>query len=211
MGRIRFFGNKSKGSVRIADFASLLDTEVIVIGNKTFEWDDNAAVTAGNVLVTIGASDAISITNLRDAINANKPTPPVDAVVDPKDTKVLRIEATNRGAAGNMAFTTDMADADNIIAAVADKLDGGENGGQQTLHRDVYTVTALDVLADNIMIPTGIPNTPRFRQVEFLSAAGLQRNTVTALVTLVGKDLRIDFAGAVDLVAGDLVVWQVWE
>ena len=56
VGFFQHVEHPSEGAIRIADYANILDGEKIVIGNKTYEWDDDASVGAGNVLVTIGAS-----------------------------------------------------------------------------------------------------------------------------------------------------------
>lgn len=210
MSRWKFFGLKSVGAIRVGDFANLLDGEVIVIGDKTYEWDNNAAVTAGHVLVTIGASDAACIVNLMAAINANKPSIPVSAVVDPKDAKTARIYADNRGAAGNIDFTTDMADAGNVIAAVDDLLANGENGGNQIRHRGVYVVTAIDILADNLMIETGLPNSIDWFSAEVRTTAGVPK-AHTMELTASGTKIRGNFAGATDPVEGDVITWEAGE
>lgn len=208
MGRNRFLGMKAQGAVRIGDFANLADGEVIVIGDQTYEWDDNAAVEAGNVLVDMTASGAGAILSLIDAINDNPPSIPVTAVVDPKDSLTARIYADGRGVAGNLEFTTDMADSDNVITG-SDALAYGENGGNQIIHRGSYTVEAIDVSADNIMIETGLA-TPRFFQVDAFSSTGLQKS-LTTLWTLDGTKLRGNFAGATDPVAGDVINWIAYE
>ena len=76
MGRVRFFGIKASGAIRMAN-NTLVDGETIVIGGKVYEWDDDVAVAPGSVLVTIGGNVAASIANLIAAINANKPVVPV--------------------------------------------------------------------------------------------------------------------------------------
>lgn len=208
MGRTRFLGQKAQGAIRVGDFANLVDGELIVIGDMRYEWDDNASVSGTSVTVTIGASDAASIVNLMAAINANPPSVPVEAVVDPKDAKTARLYANGRGAAGNLVFTTTMTDGDNVISG-AGLLQYGENGGNQIIHRGSYVVTAIDVSSANIMIETGLA-TPRFFQVDALSSTGLQKS-LTTLWTITGSRLRGDFDGATDPVAGDVINWQSHE
>jgi len=208
MGRVRDAGNKSYGSVRIAAFASLIDGEIITIGDKDFEWDNNAAVTSGNILVTIGASDAISIANLRDAINTAYPSTLV-AYVDPVDTKVLRIEGFDAGALGALAFTTDMAHASNIIAAVAGILAGSSNDENRARAGGVYTVTALDVLAANIMIPTPF-SAPVLGSLRVVTSADVPKY-FTAKPTISGTRIKIAEQGATALVAGDKITWEAWS
>lgn len=204
MGRVRFFGTKAQGAIRIADYANILDGEAVVIGNKTYEWDDDDAVDGSNVKVTIGGSDAACVDALRIAINANKPTVAVTAVEDAKDNTTLRIVADEIGAAGNIALSETTVDADAVTVSGA-TLVGGENGGSQRESRGTYTVTAIDVSADNIDIETGLES-PRFPQVECRTSAGVPK-AATYEVTMDGSHIRLNFAGATDPAAGDKIFW----
>ncbi len=215
MGRTRFFGSLAQASIRIGNFAGLLDAETISIGNlapsqggKTYEWDNNVSVLPGNILVTIGASGALSAIALRDAINANKPAPGVTAFIDPKDSLVVRIEADARGALGNMALVETMVDAANTVSGAT--LLGGENALNQVLARGEYIVTAEDVLAGNVMIGSGLPSTARFSQVDVLTSTGVVKFW-DGTSSISGTRLRLDGTGAVNFVAGDKVSWVLWE
>jgi hypothetical protein len=207
MGRVRFFGGKGVGAVRIGNHAGLADAETVVIGTKTYEWDNNASVVSGNVAVAIGTNAAADAVNLRDAINANPPTPPVTASIDPVDTATVRIIANSRGVAGNHALAKTMLHADNIISGAV--MVGGENGGTQTIHRGEYDVTALDVAAGNVVIPTGLTS-PRFPQVDVLTSTGAAKY-ITDKVTASGGNILIDADGATSLAAGDKVCWLAYE
>jgi len=207
MGRVRHFGTRSQGAIRIGG-ANPADTETITIGNKVFEWDNNAAVTAGRVLVTIGGSVAASITNLIAAINANKPTPGVTAFADPIDALVVRLEADAPGPLGNHALAETMGDAANIVSAAA--MTGGENGGTQSIHRGEYTVTAMDVTAGSVLISTGLTS-PRFLQVDVFDSNGVQKGALTTRWSINGTRILGDADGATNMVAGDRVEWQVYE
>jgi hypothetical protein len=214
MGRVRDAGNKSFGSVLISDFAALLDEEIITIGDplnggKVFEWDDDAAVAVvGAVAVEIGANDAECIENLRDAINAEMPSKLL-AYVDPVNTDVLRIEAVNEGDLGNLDFTTDMGDAGNIIAATADKLAGGSNDGNRSRASDTYVVTAVDVAAGNIMIPTPFA-APTLGCIRVVTSADVPKY-FTAKPTISAGRVKITEQGATALVAGDKIYWEVFS
>lgn len=213
MGRVKFLGLRAVGAIRLN--ANPADAETVTIGpvpavggvnGKRFEFDNNAAVTAGNVSVTIGGSAALSAVALRDKINANKPTPVgVTAEIDPVDPSTVRLYADGPGAGGNLALADTGASID-ISGAV---MTGGESSGNQTLHRGEHVVTALDVAAGNIMIDTGLSG-PRFKQVDVFSAAGLQK-ALTSLVNFNGPKLQIDFDGATNPVAGDVVSWAAYE
>jgi hypothetical protein len=214
MGRVRDAGNKAFGSVLISDFASLLDEEIITIGDpenggKVFEWDDDAAVaTEGAVLVEIGANDAECIENLRDAINAEMASKLL-AYVDPVNTDVLRIEAVNEGDLGNLDFTTDMADAGNVIAAVDDKLAGGSNDGNRSRASGVYVVTAVDVAATNLMIPTPFA-APSLGALRVVSSTDVPKY-FTSKPTISGTRIKITDNGATPLAEGDKVYWEVFS
>lgn len=213
MGRLKFFGLKAVGAIRLT--INPTDTETARIGpipavggvtGKRFEFDNNALVTAGNILVTIGGSAALSAVNLRNAINANPVTPvAVVAEIDPIDTSVVRLYASQHGAAGNLELAATGA---NVTVSGA-AMTGGEGGGNQILHRGEYVVTALDVLAGNIMIETGLSG-PRFMQVDTFSATGLQK-LLTSLHTFNGSKIQIDTDGATNPVAGDKISWAAYE
>lgn len=208
MGLFQFEGAVGHGAVRIGNHAGLADAEKIVIGDKSYEWESAGGVTAGAVAVAIGANAAADIQNLVNAINANKPSRPVTAYIDPIDTAVCRFQADDEGDRGNLDFTTTMADPANIIDAVAGKMRGGENAGNQKLHRGKYVVSALDVAAGNLMIPTG-HQAPKHMQIDAWSASGLQK-ALTTLFTFDGTRIKGDFDGATNPVAGDVIEWQAW-
>ncbi|MCE5281953.1 MAG: hypothetical protein LLG93_07600 [Deltaproteobacteria bacterium] len=208
---IQHFGSKAQGAVRVGSNAGLADGELVVIGDKTFEWDNNAAVTPGNILVTIGGSEAASITNLIAALTANPPSVPVEAHVDAIDNKVARLVATARGALSNVVFTTTMANPANIIAPTGGNLAGGSNPGRRTIARGSHVVTALDVAAGACSIETSLQNAPTAIQVEVRSAAGLLK-AVTSLVTVdAQKRIIVDFDGATNPVAGDVIQYLALE
>lgn len=208
MARARYKGAKAQGAIHLAN-NTILDGETITIGNKVYEFDNNASVTAGRVAVTIGGTVADTATNLIAAINANKPSKPVTAVIDPKNASGQKINlfADQVGAAGNIALAETVADAGCTLSGAT--LTGGENAGEQTVARGQYAVVAMDVTADNIMIETGLTS-PRYVQVEVRSAAGVPK-AHTAEVTISGSKIRLNFAGATDPAATDIVSWVAWE
>jgi hypothetical protein len=203
-------GSKGYGAVRIGAFASLIDTEIITIGNKVYEWDNNAAVTAGRKLVTIGASDAACATNLAAAINAEPPTQhAVVAYVDPVDTKLVRIETVGAADVGLMTFTTTMAHVSNTIAAVANKLAGAESQRNRVEDDGEYIVTAQDILAGNIMIPTKL-QTPRRARFQCYTTDG-DLKVITWRKTISTTRIKITANGATAPIQGDVIVWNASE
>jgi hypothetical protein len=214
MGRVRDAGNKSYGAVRIGSHGDLLDGETITIGDplnggKVFEWDDDAAVTDGNILVDIGANAEAAIDNLKAAINAQLGALVV-AYDDPVEVETLRIEGANPGNLGNLAFETDMAHASNIIAASGDDtLSGGSNDANRARASLEYTVTALDVAAENVMIPTPF-EAPVLGAVHVRDGDGVTQY-ISDEITVAGTRVQIAKAGATNLAEGDKVYVEVFS
>jgi hypothetical protein len=212
MGRQRFFGNKAHGVIYISGTTAydIADGEVIVIGDKTYEWDvAGDGVTAGNVQVDISGdtSAADAIATLVGVINANKPSIPVTAAIHPGFADCAKVIADNRGAAGNLVFTTTMATGTSSITG-SGNLQYGENGGSQIEARGTYTVEAEDVLATTICIDTGLAS-PRFADLT-IRTAGVDLAWDGAL-TIVGAEIRLDQAGSNDWSAADVITWTAWE
>jgi len=207
MGKQRFLGLKAQGYVHFGG-DTFVDGETIVVGNKTYELNDTEGdVVPGNVWVDRSTSTAVAIAPLfLAAVNANKPTPGVTAVVDPKSAVTIRLYADARGAAGNMDVSDTVADAPSCVVG---DLISGEAGGTQTEARGEYVVTAVDILADNIIIETGLTS-PRFTQIEIRTTAGVIK-AATVEKTITGSKIRLNLAGATDPVAGDVIEWSAWE
>lgn len=210
-GRILYDGNKAQGAVRIGAYGSLADGNTVTIGDKVFEWDNNGSVVAGHILVTIGGSGAVCATNLKNAINANPPTPyGVEAAIDPVDTSVVNLVADARGTNGNLALASTMANASNSISGAV--MTGGENGSLQKIARGEYTVTSQDVAAGRVVIQSGRA-TPRFPQVECRDSGG-KLLELTGDLTVSGEKLLYTFdggSGGVNPSAGDKIEWLVFE
>lgn len=205
-GRLKFKGNKATGSIHLSGQPA--DTGIVTIGDKVYEFDSNATVTAGRITVTIGGSAALTAAALIAAINANKPTIPVTASADPVDASGSRVilTADRVGSNGNMVLTEA---ATNLTVSGAGTMLGGENGAIQTPARGSYIVEDEDILADCIKIPTGLTS-PRFPTVQCLTTAGLVK-VPTWLLTISGEFILLTFAGATDPVATDVITWEAWE
>lgn len=208
MARVRNKGNKAQGSIHLAN-NTIVDGDYLTIGSKVYEFDDDAAVTSGRVLVTIGGSAAATAANLIAAINANKPSRPVTAAIDPTNVSGQKVNliADRVGAAGNIALTENVANAGLTVSGAT--LLGGENASEQDVARGQYVVTAADILADGIVIETGLTS-PRFPITELRTTAGLIK-AATYLLTISGSKLIFTFAGATDPIAGDVLRWACWE
>jgi len=201
-------GGIAQGAIRVGSHGDLADGEQIVIGNRTFEWDDNASVSAGAIAVTIGADAAEDIENLVDAVNANFPQDDnslqlVEAYIDTIDTAVARLKGTRQSAECNVALTTTMAHASNIVSAAT--LLGGVNDTVQEVASGKRTVSALDVAGGAVVIQLPFDE-PRMVQVQAKSATGLIK-AITDLVTVVNDAIVIDADGGTNLAATDTVDW----
>ena len=93
--------------------ANPADTNVMTINGITYEFDNNATVTPGNITVTIGGTLAATLANLETAIEANDPNYPVggdavrlrqsNGVGGPvNDTLVLTALSTGSGSVTNV-------------------------------------------------------------------------------------------------------------
>lgn len=220
MARNRFLGIPSLGAIFFSEnaaVADVVDGEVIVIDDKTYEFDDDASVGAGNVSVDISdtPTSAVLATRLVAAIGANQPTVPITAYVDPSppvNTAGVHLEAGDAGAAGNVTFTTTMATGTSAIASVDDKIVQGENAGTQTEHRGVYIVHAVDVLLEKVIIPTGL-QTVKPNQYEVHARTSVGANIAfTDQATIINNNrIMIAKTGGTNLAAGDIVIWNTWE
>jgi hypothetical protein len=205
MGQIRYLGRKATGAILIGDVTKLSNGLLQVIGDKTFEYRSSGSPTAGNIAVAIGVDEATTVTTLIALINANKPTQACTASVDPVDNKVIRLAADAPGAQGNIALTNTVGDASYVNSAAT--LLGGDYGGKQFVEQGQYVVTALDVTAQNVMIPLEVAS-PRNLQVEVYSSTGAKK-AITDLCTISGSFLKIAKTGGTNLAATDVVHYQV--
>lgn len=217
MGRQRYFGNRAHGVIFISEAATVADVadgEIITIGNKVYEFDVAGDGVAGsNVLVdATGTPTAAALrATLLAAINANKPTIPVTAVVgfaEPALTGCIIVEADAEGDAGNMVFTTTMVTGTSAIDG-SGLLQGGENGASQKEWRHNRIVEAEDVLVAGLQFDTGLTS-PRFATAVVRDAGGM----VIAWdgdLTIVGREIRMDNGGSVDWATGYSVTVQCWE
>ncbi|MCJ2530700.1 MAG: hypothetical protein LN413_00060 [Candidatus Thermoplasmatota archaeon] len=218
MGRNRFLGSIAHGAVfidEIATVAQVTDAEIITIGNKVYEFDDAGGVTAGNIAVTIApdgaGSAAATILNLVAAINANKPTVPVTAYADPLEPNVCRIEADDKGAAGNIVFTTGGLTGISDISGAGLLVDG-EDSGTQTLHRGTYTVDDVDIDGGGVQINTGLQTIEDNNfMVQVRGATGTLLGNTDLWTVRANKYIQGVVTGGLPIVAGDVIAWTAWE
>ena len=211
MGELVFPGNKAKGSVRIAAFGSLVNGDLVTIGNAIYEYRTSGSPAAGHVAVAVGASNALTAAALAAAIVAFPPTvaslsAPVTAYVDSVDTDTVRIEAAHAGVAGNMTFVSTMTGGTNTIDAVGGLMVGGENASLKHQASGSYIVTALDVSANSFMIPTPLA-APKIISILCFSAAG-KLKAITTAFTVSGTRIKGAPDAGTDPIATDVIAWS---
>lgn len=206
MGRQKYEGVKAQGAIRFGSNV-LVNGELFTVGGKNYEFRTSGSAGAGNIQVNVGGTAALTAAALIAAINANKPTVPVTAYIDPIENVTVRLEADFPGTNGNLAMSETVVDAGITISGA--NMTNGEDAGNQVEARNEYVVTALDVAAGCCMISTGL-QTPRFMQLEVRTATGLQK-AITSLCTFDGTRIKVDSDGATNPAAGDKIVWGAWE
>lgn len=212
MGRVENDGVIAVAAARIQAHASLLDGETIILGSKTYEFNDTEGdIVAGRVWLNRSAgSNALVAAEIVAKIMANPPSIPVTAYIDPIDSTVVRIEADAEGERGNMAFETTMANPANVIAAsVDDEMSHGANAENKHDRRGSYLVTAIDVAAGSFAIPTGL-QAPTCKQLECWSATGLKKNLTTLCTFDVDGRILGNYDGATNPAEGDTINWMAW-
>jgi len=136
------------GTLTFSD--SVSDTETVTIGDDVYEFDTDASVTEGNILVDVsgGATASAAVTALVAAINAND-TQGVGAADGAGDTVVLT--ADTKGTVANAIATTETC-ANGAFGAAT--LEGGVDGtvgakGQAYLDASyLYFAIATNTIAD---------------------------------------------------------------
>ncbi len=207
MGETVFPGSKSKGSIRIGAYASLVNGDTITIGDVTYEFRTSGSADPGNIQVDVAGSGALTVAALVAAIVANPPTPLIDPYVDSVDSLVCRLEAHDEGSLGNVAFEADLTGATNIIDQTSGLMLNGANGSLKHLESGRYIVTALDLTATCIMIPTTL-TTPKIVSIQVFSATGLLKGNLTTLWTVSSTRIKGVITGGTDPIATDIVAWS---
>ena len=140
---------------------------------------------------------------------------PVKAHVDPQSTAVAHFVSASLGTLPNtIVLSTTMADAANTVFPAGGFLTGGENAEFVPYHVGEHVVLAQEVSALSIVIETGLKTTNGIREFEVSvrTATGVYK-TITSILTKVlnlttGHRILIDFDGATNPAAGDVVSWQ---
>jgi len=192
-------------SVGVIDFNSTGEAAMaVVIGGVTYLEAD--AEDFPNGVWSNGANAGASAASLIDAINDDTRggKPKVFAYESTVGDSIILV-ADEEGVVGDLVVTQDGAS-----ACTVENMHDGKDGGRKKIAAFNYAVTAQDVLADQCNIP--LPFAPEAFIVNVRGATGLI-DAATVLATIeTGPDrIMIEFAGATDPVAGDLVHGVVFE
>lgn len=201
MGRTRYIGTKAIGALDVSGTPEADNN--LVLGDRTYLFKASAS---NNLEITIDADPVVQAANIRDAINANPPSEGILAEIDPVETSCVRLSADTPGTNGNIALSSN----DGALTVSGANLTDGQNADFLTFDKGIYAVTALDVSVASVVIKTAL-SSPTIMSYQVFDANGVFKGTLTNQITISGSDLRHDFAGATDVVAGDQIHWVVVE
>lgn len=200
--------NPGVRAVGVIDFSDVGTAgKAIVIGGVSYTEADTAD--AANGVWTNGASAANSATSLAAAINGDtRPgKPKVSAVVSAAGDSVI-VVADEVGS----AYEYTIALGSGMLTATVEDMHDSQKDGRRMLWTVEYTVTAQDVLADEINIP--LPYAPDGWSLIFYNASGTilaTQPTATTTVESSPTRIRINFAGATDPAATNVAKLIAWK
>jgi len=194
-----------QNAVGVVDFNGTGEAGMkITVNGVDYQEADTADAEDG--VWTNGASAANSATSFAAAVNGDTRATknPIKAVVSTAGDSVFLI-ADYPGTEYN--YTVSETSASNCTV---ENMKSGRNPGRKKIVAGNYTVTAQDVLADQIVI--ALPFAPTGQIVTGRTSAGvLDGWTVEATIQANPNRLLLNFAGATDPVAGDIVHYVVFE
>lgn len=207
MGETVFPGRKSAGAFRCGAFGSLVNGDVINLGNKVYEFRTSGSAAAGHVQVNVGVDGPTTAEAFRAAVMANQPSVAVDAYTNPIDNKVINLEAHDHGPAGNILFSASLTGATNIIDQTSGFLVGGAVAALKHLESDRYIVKGMDVTIGGFMIPTTLQS-PKILSIQVFDATGVLK-VCTGQWTASSNRIKYVAAGGTNPAATDEVAWTV--
>lgn len=201
---VNFPGHRAVG---VIDFNGAGEAAMkVTIDGVDYQEADTAD--APNGVWTNGASAADSATSLAAAINGDTraTAPAVSAVVSDDGDSVI-VVADEPGTDGNLAVTTDSAS-----NCTVENLHGGRDAFNREMASVAHTVTAQEVLADEVNVP--VPFVPSNFHATVRDTNGAWKATEPTFEATIESSpdrVRLNFAGATDLVAGDVVHITIFE
>ncbi len=139
--------------------ANPADTNTVTINGRVYEFDNNAAITGGNISVTIGGTLAATLANLETAIEANDPQ-------FPSGTNVRLRQNANSGANDTLVLATLSSGSYNVtFSAGFTGLPTEPDGTATYVAGTAHTVDTRNAL---IFDSDGLPTTFNFAELEIL-------------------------------------------
>lgn len=194
-----------QNAVGVVDFNGTAEAGMVITINGV-EYTEADTADADSGIWTNGASAANSATSFAAAVNGDtrEDSPRITAVVSTVGDSVFLI-ADEPGTEFNYTVTTDSA-----ANCTVENMKSGRDPGRKKIVAGNYTVTAQDVLADQVVI--ALPFAPSGFIVNARTSAGvIDAVTVEATLETTPNRLLINFAGATDPVAGDIIHYVVFE
>ena len=205
MSNVTLTSYPGQNAVGVVDFNGVAEAaSTITIGGKVYTEADTAD--AENGVFTNGASTADSATSFAAAVNGDvrKDAPKVTAVLSDEGSSVILV-ADESGSDGNLSVETDSA-----ANVTVENMHDGKDEGRKKIVVGNYTVTAQDVLADEINI--GLPVAASGFVVNLRTSTGLTDAATFLATAETGPNrLLLNFGGATDPVAGDIVHYVAFE
>ena len=205
MGLWNLVSNQGARASGVVDFGGAGEAgTVITIGGISYSEADTAD--AVNGIWTNGATAADSATSFAAAVNddARANRPQVSAFVSAAGDSVVVVADVSE-AAGNLVMTEDSA-----VNVTVENLVGGEDSHRNRMIVVNRVVSAQDVLATEVNIPLSF--TPTSFIVDLRTTAGVSKAyDGAATIEANPARLKLDFAGAVDPAATDVIHAVIWE
>jgi len=188
-------GRIGTGHIRIA--TNLQDGDTVTVNGVIYEADNTAAVTAGNILVTIGGTAALTATALAAAIRANQGHH-IKAAAHATDTTVIDMAMRVPGAPLSLATTS---------GGRAVVQDNAEELAPTELQVYVLrrTVTAEDDTRDRVRIDTGLTTIVAHHKRIITSSTNNTEIAWTGATVITGGVIELDNTGSTDLAAGHII------
>lgn len=188
----------------VIDFSGVGNAgESITIGGVAYLEADTAVPASG--IWTNGASAADSATSLAAAINGDTraTAPKVSAVVSAEGNSVIVVADDERD-----AYAYAITKSSGMANATVEDMSRNQKAGRKRLWTVSHTVTAADVLANEVNIPLSAVPTGFMFDV-YSSGAKLAVDSVATIQTSPDR-FRLVFSGTTDPSADDVVAVILW-
>lgn len=187
--------------VEVVVTANPSDTQTVSIAGKVFEFDNNAAVTAGRTAVTIGASAKLSLDALATGVLANSTF-----------AGWRKLGCTAHEAAGAVLFLAPPPTVDLANVVVAETLSAGTIKKRAAVAGDSFgqlvEFRTITTLPDDLLFVTALRSI-KYINVEVRTAAGAVK-VWDGVARFDGGVVTLDNSEHTDIIATDVVFIQAY-